>query len=163
LTRRLQSLPRLKARPRSLNLGFTICVEATRPAWPAAARAAIAAGRDPAGEKTAGKEAARKAVRASRDSVEAVVAEFIEKHVRPSNKPSTAKEYERLGVDLHVVERCLNHASGSFGGIVGTYQKHKFEDGMRRAMDAWALHIEALAAGRAAASNVIEIGAKTRA
>ena len=44
----------------------------------------------------------------------------------------------RLGVDLHVIERCLNHVSGSFGGIVGVYQKHKFEDGMRRAMDAWA-------------------------
>jgi len=35
--------------------------------------------------------------------------------------------------------------SRSFGGIVGVYQKHKFEDGMRRAMDAWAEHIERLA------------------
>jgi hypothetical protein len=50
----------------------------------------------------------------------------------------------KLGVDLHVIERCLNHVSGSFGGIVGVYQKHKFEDGMRRAMDAWADHVERL-------------------
>jgi integrase len=62
----------------------------------ATARAAVAAGRDPQGEKAAGKEAAREAAGAKRDSVEAVVAEFIEKHVRRSNKPSTAKEYERL-------------------------------------------------------------------
>ena len=62
----------------------------------ASARAAIAAGRDPQGEKAAAKEATREAVRAKRDSVEAVVAEFIEKHVRRSNKPSTAQEYVRL-------------------------------------------------------------------
>lgn len=60
---------------------------------------------------------------------------------------SAASGLARLGVDLHVIERCLNHVSGSFGGIVGVYQKHKFEDGMRRAMDAWAAHIERLATG----------------
>ena len=55
---------------------------------------------------------------------------------------SCATGMAKLGVDLHVIERCLNHVSGSFGGIVGVYQKHKFEDGMRRAFDAWGAHIE---------------------
>jgi hypothetical protein len=59
----------------------------------ASARAAIAAGRDPQGEKAVAKEAVREAAVPKRDSVEAVVAEFIEKHVGRTNKPSTAKEY----------------------------------------------------------------------
>jgi integrase len=76
---------------------------------------------------------------------------------------SCASGMARLGIDLHVIERCLNHASGSFGGIVGVYQRHKFEDGMRRAMDAWAAHVERLGAG-GAASNVDGLeNAKSRA
>jgi integrase len=69
---------------------------------------------------------------------------------------SVASGMAKLGVDLHVIERCLNYVSGSFGGIVGVYQKHKFEDGMRRAMDAWADHVERLVSG-AAAANVIDL------
>jgi integrase len=69
---------------------------------------------------------------------------------------SCASGMARLGVDLHVIERCLNHVSGSFGGIVGVYQKHKFEDGMRRAMDAWGAHVERLASG-VTADNVVEL------
>jgi integrase len=71
---------------------------------------------------------------------------------------STASGLARLGVDLHIIERCLNHVSGSFGGIVGVYQKHRFEDGMRRAMDKWARHVEALVTGRKA-GNVVELAA----
>ena len=70
---------------------------------------------------------------------------------------SCASGMARLGVDLHVIERCLNHVSGSFGGIVGIYQKHKFEDGMRRAVDGWGAHIERIASGGAATSNVVEL------
>jgi integrase len=69
---------------------------------------------------------------------------------------SSASGMAKLGVDLHVIERCLNHASGTFGGFVGVYQKHKFEDAMRRAMDAWGAHVERLAIG-ATAGNVVEL------
>jgi integrase len=44
----------------------------------------------------------------------------------------------RAGADLHVIERAINHASGTFGGIVGVYQKHKFEAEKRKALEAWA-------------------------
>ena len=64
----------------------------------------------------------------------------------------------KVGVDLHVIERCLNHVSGSFGGIVGVYQKHKFEDGMRRAMDAWSAHVDRLVSG--ATKNNVELKAR---
>jgi len=60
-----------------------------------------------------------------------------------------------LGVNLPVIERCLNHISGSFGGIVAIYQKYSFADEMRAALDVWGRRIEALASGEA--SNVVEL------
>jgi integrase len=50
----------------------------------------------------------------------------------------------RLGVDLPVIEKVLNHSSGSFAGIVGVYQKHKFETEKRAALVAWAAHVVGL-------------------
>lgn len=47
----------------------------------------------------------------------------------------------RLGIPLHVVEKLLNHISGSFGGIVGVYQRHDFAGEKRLAADAWATHV----------------------
>lgn len=43
----------------------------------------------------------------------------------------------RAGVDLHVIERALNHVSGSFGGIVSVYQRHRYEDEVKAALEAW--------------------------
>jgi integrase len=60
---------------------------------------------------------------------------------------SVATGLAGLGVNLPVIERCLNHVSGSFGGIVGVYQRHSFADEMRAAMDAWGRKIEALVNG----------------
>lgn len=57
---------------------------------------------------------------------------------------SMASGLARLGVSLPVVERLLNHVSGSFGGIVSTYQHHQFDDEKRAALTTWAAHIEAL-------------------
>jgi integrase len=37
------------------------------------------------------------------------------------------------GVQLPVIERLLNHVSGSFGGIVGVYQRYDFMPEMRDA------------------------------
>ncbi len=59
---------------------------------------------------------------------------------------SLASGMARLGVDLHVIERVLNHKSGSFAGIVGVYQRHKFEPEMRAALNKWAAHVERLTA-----------------
>ena len=47
----------------------------------------------------------------------------------------------KLGVSLPVVERCLNHVSGSFAGIVGVYQRHDFKAEKRAAFEAWTKHI----------------------
>jgi integrase len=50
----------------------------------------------------------------------------------------------KLGINLPVIEKLLNHVSGSFAGIVGVYQRHSFADEKRTAMDAWAQHVEAM-------------------
>jgi hypothetical protein len=46
-----------------------------------------------------------------------------------------------LGVNLPVIEKLLNHVSGSFAGIVKVYQRHSFADEKRAAMAAWARHV----------------------
>jgi integrase len=49
-----------------------------------------------------------------------------------------------LGVSMPVVEKILNHVSGSFGGVAGVYQRFAFADEKREALDKWAEHIKAL-------------------
>jgi integrase len=47
----------------------------------------------------------------------------------------------RLGIPLHVVEKCLNHTSGTFSGVVAVYQRHEFLAERQKAMDEWASHL----------------------
>jgi integrase len=61
----------------------------------------------------------------------------------------------RAGAELAVIERAVNHVSGSFGGIVGVYQKHRYEDEVRAALEAWSNMVKAIVEGRAA--NVVEL------
>jgi integrase len=68
---------------------------------------------------------------------------------------SAASGLAGLGVNLPVIERCLNHVSGSFAGIVSVYQKYNFADEMRTAMDRWGRHVEALASSEA--GNIVEL------
>ena len=54
-----------------------------------------------------------------------------------------------LGVQLPVIEKVLNHISGSFGGIVSVYQKHEFAAEKAEALARWAQHVHGLVEGRA--------------
>jgi integrase len=56
----------------------------------------------------------------------------------------------RLGINLPVIEKVLNHASGSFAGIVGVYQRHSFADEKRAALEAWGNFVAALVGGKPA-------------
>ena len=53
----------------------------------------------------------------------------------------------RLGVDLAVIERTINHTSGTFAGVVGIYQRHDFAAGKRAALQRLANHIDELVHG----------------
>jgi hypothetical protein len=67
---------------------------------------------------------------------------------------TVASGMARLAVSLPVVERVLNHVSGSFAGIVGVYQRHSFAAEMRAAVEVWGQHIEGLTTG---AGIVVEL------
>jgi integrase len=58
---------------------------------------------------------------------------------------TTASGMARLGIALPVIEKVLNHTSGSFAGIVGVYQRHSFTEEKRQALDLWAEFVARIA------------------
>jgi hypothetical protein len=70
---------------------------------------------------------------------------------------STASGLAGLGVAVPVVEKILAHRSGTFRGIVSTYQRHSFIPEMRSALERWSEHLDRLVRG-APASKVVPIG-----
>jgi hypothetical protein len=50
----------------------------------------------------------------------------------------------KLGVSLPVIEKVLNHVSGSFAGIVSVYQRHDYASEKRAALQRWADHVSKL-------------------
>jgi len=57
---------------------------------------------------------------------------------------TAASGMARLGVSLPVIEKILNHSSGTFRGVVGVYQRHSFADEKRAALDLWGAHVARL-------------------
>jgi len=49
-----------------------------------------------------------------------------------------------LGILPHIVEACLNHQSGHKAGVAGTYNRARYSDEMRSALQKWADHIDRL-------------------
>jgi integrase len=70
---------------------------------------------------------------------------------------STASGLAGLGVAVPVVEKILAHRSGTFRGIVSTYQRHSFIPEMRVALERWSEHLDRLVRG-VTASKVVPIG-----
>lgn len=59
---------------------------------------------------------------------------------------TAASGMARLGIGVHVVEKLLNHVSGTFSGVVGVYQRHDFMAEKRAAAQAWANFLDSLTA-----------------
>lgn len=57
---------------------------------------------------------------------------------------TAASGLAKIGTDLAVIEKVLNHVSGSFAGIVGVYQRHEFAEEKRAALHQWADHVDRL-------------------
>jgi integrase len=55
--------------------------------------------------------------------------------------------HERLDIAPHVVEDALGHHATFRAGAAGTYNKSKYRDPKRRALDAWAAHLMAVING----------------
>jgi hypothetical protein len=54
---------------------------------------------------------------------------------------------QKLGIAPHIVELCLNHKSGTFRGVAGIYQRHKYTNEIAAAFKLWSDHIEAIVSG----------------
>jgi integrase len=65
---------------------------------------------------------------------------------------SFASGLQRLGVAPHVVELALNHRSGTFSGVAGIYQRHRYAKEVREAFELWSQHIATLTDKKAAAA-----------
>jgi integrase len=66
----------------------------------------------------------------------------------------------KIGISIPVIEKVLNHTSGTFRGIVGVYQRHDFADEKRAALDAWARFVIGLVEGHGP-SNVTVLRSAT--
>ncbi len=64
-----------------------------------------------------------------------------------------------LAFPPHIVERVLNHVSGTQGGLVGVYQRHEYRAERKAAITAWGVHVDAVVKGEAPPSNVIPMRA----
>jgi integrase len=67
---------------------------------------------------------------------------------------TAATRMAELGILPHVVERVLNHVSGTFGRVAGIYNRFQYVDEMRDALTTWESHVLALVAPKRAAEEV---------
>jgi hypothetical protein len=51
-----------------------------------------------------------------------------------------------LGVFPHIIEAILNHVSGHRAGVAGIYNRARYEQDMRAALERWGEHVSALVA-----------------
>ncbi|MFN0135089.1 MAG: tyrosine-type recombinase/integrase [Phycisphaerae bacterium] len=58
---------------------------------------------------------------------------------------TTATHLAGSGVAPHVIERILNHTTGTLGGVAGIYNRFQYQPEMRRALELWAEQIGKLA------------------
>jgi integrase len=47
-----------------------------------------------------------------------------------------------LGTQPHIIEAVLNHVSGHKAGVAGIYNRARYADEMRAALQRWADHVE---------------------
>jgi integrase len=73
---------------------------------------------------------------------------------------TAASGMARLKVALPVIEKVLNHKSGTFKGVLATYQRYEFAAEKRDALQRWANHIEGLVSGKPAEPNVYDLAAR---
>ena len=59
----------------------------------------------------------------------------------------------------HVVERVLNHISGTQSGLVGVYQRHEYRPERKAALTAWGAHVDAVVKAITPPPNVDQLRA----
>jgi len=87
----------------------------------------------------------------------------LDAHMKPTQpwvlhdlRRTVASGMAALGIKLPVIEKVLNHKSGSFRGIVGVYQRHEYAAEKRHALQTWADFVDGLVSGKAADDKVVQ-------
>jgi integrase len=57
---------------------------------------------------------------------------------------TAASRMAQLAILPHVIEKILNHKSGTFAGVAGIYNRFGYGPEKRQALDAWAAHLQRL-------------------
>ena len=65
---------------------------------------------------------------------------------------TVASGLARFQTPPHVIEAVLNHRSGTISGVAAVYNRYSYLDEKRQALEAWARHVQGLAA-----ANVVSI------
>jgi len=65
----------------------------------------------------------------------------------------------KLGIPTEVIEACLNHISGTKGGVAGVYNVYQYAPEKAEALRAWETHVRSLVS-EASVSNVIALATR---
>lgn len=90
-------------------------------------------------------------IKAGRDAETAAIREWIFHDLRRTAATGMA----RLNIAPHVVDRILNHVSGTIRGVAAVYNRHAYIDERKAALDTWGRYIENLI--RPGSENVVPI------
>ena len=73
---------------------------------------------------------------------------------------TAASGMARAGIQPHVVEKVLNHATGQISGVAAVYNRHGYLDEKRAALNAWGRRIEDILPGeKKTGAKVVELQA----
>lgn len=75
---------------------------------------------------------------------------------------TAATQMAKLGTPPHVVERILNHTSGTFGGVAGVYNRFQYVPEMREALERWAAQIRHLTSADTVPARLAQSGYDVR-
>jgi hypothetical protein len=62
-----------------------------------------------------------------------------------------------LGIAPHVLDRVLNHVSGTIKGVAKIYDRAEYKIERKVALDSWGRHVEGLVYPERAQTNVVEM------
>jgi integrase len=79
----------------------------------------------------------------------------IPKWILHDLRRTAATGMARLNIPPHVVDKILDHVSGTIRGVAAIYNRHSYVDQRRSALEAWANRVDSLLAGNP--SNVVPL------
>jgi integrase len=79
----------------------------------------------------------------------------IEPFIVHDLRRSAASHMAKLGITPQVVDKILNHSTGTIRGVAAVYNRFEYQDARRAALAAWASHVTGLLAP--APSNVVPL------